>query len=52
MFGDGHDYDWALAADDEYDYDEEQTKPDIRYQDVCILIFSGLLESLTIVLGL
>ncbi|SJL00593.1 uncharacterized protein ARMOST_03906 [Armillaria ostoyae] len=34
VFGDGHDYDWALAADDEYDYDEEQTKPDIKYQDV------------------
>lgn len=35
VFGHGHDYDWALAADDELDYDEGELKPEMRYQDVC-----------------
>ncbi|KAF8964059.1 transcription elongation factor SPT6 [Flammula alnicola] len=34
VFGDGHEYDWALAGDDEADYEEEQIKPDMKYQDV------------------
>lgn len=34
MFGDGHEYDWALAADDEIEYEEEQLKPEMKYQDV------------------
>lgn len=33
VFGDGHEYDWALAGDDEVDFDEEM-KPDMKYQDV------------------
>ncbi|KAH9951462.1 transcription elongation factor Spt6 [Amylocystis lapponica] len=33
VFGDGHDYDWALADDDEVAYDED-AKPEMRYQDV------------------
>lgn len=36
VFGDGHDYDWALAADEEdIGMTEEVVKPDMRYQDVC-----------------
>lgn len=35
VFGDGHDYDWALEGDDEQTYDEELLKPDMKYQDVC-----------------
>ncbi|KAL0946577.1 hypothetical protein HGRIS_012779 [Hohenbuehelia grisea] len=34
VFGDGHEYDWALAGDDEIEYDEEQLKPEMKYQDV------------------
>ncbi|TFK76387.1 transcription elongation factor SPT6 [Pluteus cervinus] len=34
VFGDGHDYDWALAGDDEVEYEEEQMKPEMKYQDV------------------
>ncbi|THH26563.1 hypothetical protein EUX98_g7622 [Antrodiella citrinella] len=34
VFGDGHDYDWALVHDDEVTLDEEQGKPDMKYQDV------------------
>ncbi|PCH37999.1 transcription elongation factor Spt6 [Wolfiporia cocos MD-104 SS10] len=34
VFGDGHDFDWALADDEEPTYDEEQPKPEMKYQDV------------------
>ncbi|KAG6874201.1 hypothetical protein C0995_003747 [Termitomyces sp. Mi166 len=34
VFGDGHEYDWALEGEDEVPYDEEQDKPDMKYQDV------------------
>ena len=34
VFGDGHDYDWALVDDDEPAYEEEQVKPEMKYQDV------------------
>ncbi|OAX41960.1 transcription elongation factor Spt6 [Rhizopogon vinicolor AM-OR11-026] len=34
VFGDGHDYDWALAGDDEMEFEEERLKPEMRYQDV------------------
>ncbi|TCD64537.1 Transcription elongation factor spt6 [Steccherinum ochraceum] len=34
VFGDGHDYDWALADDDEAVMEEEHGKPDMKYQDV------------------
>lgn len=34
VFGDGHDYDWALLGDDEMDFEEERLKPEMRYQDV------------------
>lgn len=34
VFGDGHEYDWALADDDEARFDEELGKPDMKYQDV------------------
>ncbi|TFY57669.1 hypothetical protein EVJ58_g6888 [Rhodofomes roseus] len=33
VFGDGHDYDWALAEDEEPVHQEEQ-KPEMKYQDV------------------
>lgn len=36
MFGDGHDYDWALAEDEEAAYEVEQ-KSEMKYQDVRIL---------------
>ena len=34
MFGDGHDYDYALVDDEEAGYEEEQVKPEMKYQDV------------------
>lgn len=34
VFGDGHEYDWALEGDGEGEY-EEQFKPEMKYQDVC-----------------
>ena len=34
VFGDGHDYDFALVDDEEVGYDEEQAKPEMKYQDV------------------
>ncbi|KDQ60952.1 hypothetical protein JAAARDRAFT_55682 [Jaapia argillacea MUCL 33604] len=34
VFGDGHDYDWALVDDDDPEFYQEQAKPDMRYQDV------------------
>ena len=34
VFGDGHDYDWALTPEDEDNMVEESTKPEIRYHDV------------------
>ncbi|KAH9935008.1 transcription elongation factor Spt6 [Fomitopsis serialis] len=33
VFGDGHEYDWALAEDEEVVHEEEQ-KPEMKYQDV------------------
>ena len=33
VFGDGHEYDWALVEDDEPTY-EEQAKQEMKYQDV------------------
>jgi transcription elongation factor SPT6 len=37
VFGDGHEYDWALEGDDEAEY-EERLKPEMKYQDVCSII--------------
>ncbi|KAH7889357.1 SH2 domain-containing protein [Phlebopus sp. FC_14] len=34
VFGDGHEYDWALAGDDELEFDEERLKSEMKYQDV------------------
>jgi transcription elongation factor SPT6 len=34
VFGDGHDYDWALVGDDEDGGMAEDVEPDVRYQDV------------------
>ena len=34
VFGDGHDYDWALLGDEEAVFEEEQAKPEMKYQDV------------------
>ena len=34
VFGDGHDYDWALADDEDAVFEEEQAKPEMKYQDV------------------
>lgn len=34
VFGDGHEYDWALAGDNEVEPDEETQKPEMKYQDV------------------
>ena len=35
VFGDGHEYDWALDEDDAVVV-EEQTKPDMKYEDVSL----------------
>ncbi|KAI0831325.1 transcription elongation factor Spt6 [Trametes gibbosa] len=34
VFGDGHDYDWALGDDEETNFEEERAKPEMKYQDV------------------
>lgn len=34
VFGDGHDYDWALVDDEEPGYDDEASKHKTKYQDV------------------
>ncbi|KAI6028716.1 SH2 domain-containing protein [Pisolithus orientalis] len=34
VFGDGHEYDWALVGDNEVEPDEEAQKPEMKYQDV------------------
>ena len=39
VFGDGHEYDWALEADDEVPIDEDHLKPDMKYQDVRLDFF-------------
>lgn len=35
MFGDGHEYDWALEGDDDPEFREDLLKPEMKYQDVC-----------------
>ena len=35
VFGDGHEYDWALEMDDDAEFNEEQLKPEMKYHDVC-----------------
>lgn len=36
VFGDGHEYDWALEGDDDADlHEHDLTKPEIKYGDVC-----------------
>ncbi|KAF8163355.1 transcription elongation factor SPT6 [Crassisporium funariophilum] len=34
VFGDGHEYDWALIGDDEGEYEEDHFKSEMKYQDV------------------
>ncbi|KAF8654136.1 hypothetical protein AX16_003667 [Volvariella volvacea WC 439] len=34
VFGDGHDYDWALIGDEELDQEMEQSKPEMSYSEV------------------
>jgi transcription elongation factor SPT6 len=34
VFGDGHEYDWALEGEDDVRKDEEVAKPELKYQDV------------------
>ncbi|KAL4067952.1 SH2 domain-containing protein, partial [Scleroderma citrinum] len=34
VFGDGHEYDWALVGDDEMEPYEEAQKPEMKYHDV------------------
>jgi transcription elongation factor SPT6 len=34
VFGTGEDYEFALAGDDEPEDEEEQLKPEMKYQDV------------------
>ncbi|KAG7092574.1 hypothetical protein E1B28_008922 [Marasmius oreades] len=34
VFGDGHEYDWALAGEDEPEYEDEVTKADLNIHDV------------------
>ena len=39
VFGDGHEYDWALVGDDEIEREEDQFKPEMKYQDVCHILY-------------
>jgi len=36
VFGDGHEYDWALVGDDQLEPEEEVPKVDKNLQDVCL----------------
>lgn len=45
MFGDGHEYDWALV-DDELEHEDELYKADMRYQDVSHSLTFFLLSNL------
>lgn len=38
VFGDGHEYDWALVGDDEVDHEEEQYKPEMKYHEVIFFL--------------
>ena len=37
VFGDGHDYDWALVEEEELGLEEDVPKGEMRYQDVSCL---------------
>ena len=41
VFGDGHDYDWALVDEEEPSFDDEAQKQETRYQDVSTLFWSN-----------
>lgn len=36
VFGDGHDYDWALVEDEDVGLEEDVPKGEMKYQDVRI----------------
>lgn len=40
MFGDGHDYDWALADEEETAMDDDTNKQETKYQDVSVILAS------------
>lgn len=48
VFGDGHDYDWALQDDEEDGLVDDMQKVEMKYQDVCrfSLVHPWLLFSL------
>jgi hypothetical protein len=41
VFGLGDEYNWALEGDDEVQYEEEQLKPEMRYQDVSAFSYAA-----------
>lgn len=47
VFGDGHDYDWALVDDEDAAMDEEMQKSETKYQDVSGTSFLSTLMLLT-----
>ena len=51
VFGDGHDYDYALVDDEEAGYEEEQVKPEMKYQDVRVIRSTRVVLPLTLMLG-
>ena len=44
MFGDGHDYDWALVEDEELGLEEEGPKGEMKYQDVSAKFISLIIN--------
>jgi len=43
VFGDGHEYDWALVGEDEMEF-EEELKPEMKYQDVSHATFLSYIQ--------
>ena len=37
VFGDGHEYDWALGGDNKMEPYQDTQKPEMKYQDVSTL---------------
>ena len=52
VFGDGHDYDWALVDDEEAVYEEDRAKPEMKYQDVSVVMTCRMLCVLRQPIGL
>ena len=42
VFGDGHDYDWALEGEEDEEYQEAAASKEMNYQDVCAIYLNNI----------